>query len=56
MVNIDPTIRIRWWGPKKIGGLPTHLHTHETFKDIELVDWVKKCLIDEQEFDHLLGM
>lgn len=38
MVNIDPTIRIRWWGPKKIGGLPTHLHTHEAFKDIELVD------------------
>ena len=38
MVNIDPTIRIRWWGPKKIGGLPTPLRTHEAFKDIELVD------------------
>ena len=38
MVNIDPTIRIRWWGPKKIGGLPTCLRTHEAFKNIELVD------------------
>lgn len=38
MVNIDPTIRIRWWGPKKIGGLPANLRTHEGFKDIELVD------------------
>ena len=38
MMNIDPTIRIRWWGPKKIGGLPAHLRTHEGFKDIELVD------------------
>lgn len=38
MVNLDPTIRIRWWGPKKIGGLPTKLRSHEAFKDIELVD------------------
>jgi hypothetical protein len=38
MVNIDPIIRIRWWGPKKVGGLPTHLRSHEAFKDIELVD------------------
>lgn len=38
MVNIVPTIRIRWWGPKKVGGLPTHLRAHEAFKDIELLD------------------
>lgn len=38
MVNIDPGIRIRWWGPKKICGLPAHLRTHDAFKDIELVD------------------
>jgi hypothetical protein len=38
MVNIDPTIRIRWWGPKKIGGLPANLRTHEAFKGIELAD------------------
>ena len=38
MVNIDPTIRIRWWGPTKVGGVPTHLRSHEAFKDIELVD------------------
>jgi len=38
MVNIDPTIRIRWWGLKKIGGLPTHLRAHEAFNDLELAD------------------
>jgi hypothetical protein len=38
MVNLDPTIRIRWWGPNKIGGLPAHLREHDAFKAIELVD------------------
>lgn len=38
LVNLDPTIRIRWWGPKKIAGLPANLRSHEAFKDIELVD------------------
>jgi len=38
MMNIDPSVRIRWWGPKKVGGIPAHLRAHEAFKDIELVD------------------
>ncbi|NBU47862.1 MAG: hypothetical protein EBS34_10570, partial [Flavobacteriales bacterium] len=38
LVNLDPTIRIRWWGPKKIAGLPANLRSHEAFKDIELLD------------------
>jgi hypothetical protein len=38
MVNLDPTTRIRWWGPKEIAGLPTNLRSHEAFKDIELVE------------------
>jgi len=36
MVNLNPTVRIRWWGPKKIGELPAHLLNHEAFRDLEI--------------------
>jgi len=38
LTNLDPTVRIRWWGPKKIEGLPAHLRSHDAFKDVEIIE------------------
>ena len=32
MLNLDSDLRIDWWGPKPINGIPDHLKTLETFK------------------------
>ena len=32
MSNLDADMRITWWGPKPINGIPDHLKTLETFK------------------------